>query len=342
MSKYYILQMFNKHVNDIAQKLNEIASNGFTHILISPINISNMDDVTRWWFRYQPLSYNIGSSVIGSYGEIKEFIKLCRDKNIGVLCDVVVNHMGRFQLDITQSSTYDIYGLDKAKCGCDGLLKNITQEEIKKVEERIYSQEGYKYNWAKSDFYTYGDVPDKINGYNITDWNNPDNYRTRWLEGLPDLNDFSENVKKNRRVFMDELAILGFAGLRIDAVKHMQPYAVYDLTKQFVMSATSNVFLSERNIKPFPSSDIVIVCESLSNGSDYDVTYSHYMNVLRTIPIPETNILFYDNINSYRIKDHMTNLINFDVSTSLSTPRLGRNALTYLCNRDIARNFFKQ
>ena len=76
-----------------------------------------MDDAHRWWFRYQPLSYNIGSSVIGSYSEIKEFIKLCRDKNIGVLRDVVVNHMGRFQLDITQTSTYDIYGLDKQNAG---------------------------------------------------------------------------------------------------------------------------------------------------------------------------------------------------------------------------------
>ena len=82
MSKYYILQMFNKHVNDIAQKLNEIASNGFTHILISPINISNMDDVHRWWFRYQPLSYNIGSSVIGSYGEMKEFINYVAIKTL--------------------------------------------------------------------------------------------------------------------------------------------------------------------------------------------------------------------------------------------------------------------
>ena len=45
MAKYVILHMFNKHVNDISQKLNEIASNGFTHILISPITICNMDTV---------------------------------------------------------------------------------------------------------------------------------------------------------------------------------------------------------------------------------------------------------------------------------------------------------
>ena len=104
------------------------------------------------------------------------------------------------------------------------------------------------------------------------------------------------------------------------------------------MTATS-IFLNERNIKPFPASDFLIVSESLSNGSDYDVTYSHYMNALRTIPIPETNILLYDDINYYRFKDHMANLINFDVSTSLNNSHLGRNALTYLCNRDIAHNF---
>ena len=71
MAKYVILHMFNKHVNDISQKLNEIASNGFTHILISPITICNMDTVNKWWFRYQCLSYHVGSSTIGTYAEIK-------------------------------------------------------------------------------------------------------------------------------------------------------------------------------------------------------------------------------------------------------------------------------
>jgi glycosidase len=232
-----------------------------------------------------------------------------------------------------------VYGLDAVKCGCRTSKIQVSQEELKLVEERIHSYDGFKYTWSKSDFYTHGDVPDKLNGYNITDWNDPANYRTRWLVGLPDLNDYSENVKKNRRVFMDELAILGFAGIRIDAVKHMQPQAVFDLTKQFVNSATGDVFKNERHLPPFPTSDIVIICESLSNGSDYDLTYGHYMNALRTLSIPEANILFYDNINYYKLKDHMANLNNFDVSASLNNPNLKQNALNYICNHDIAHNF---
>ena len=113
MSKAYVIHMFNKHVSEITSMLDQIASNGYTHILISPVNICNKG--VEWWYRYQPMSYEIGSSEIGSYDEIKQFIKKCNDRKIKVLCDIVINHMARLGLDITQDSTYDVYGAKKNK-----------------------------------------------------------------------------------------------------------------------------------------------------------------------------------------------------------------------------------
>ena len=62
---------------------------------------------------------------------------------------------------------------------------------------------------------------------------------------------------------MSELAILGFAGIRVDAVKHVQPSAVFDMVSQFINSATGPEFATMRNLPSFKPSEVVVVCESL-------------------------------------------------------------------------------
>ncbi len=333
MSKCYIIHMFNKHVSEITTYLDQIASNGYTRILISPVTLCNSGP--EWWLRYQPLSYEIGSSAIGSYDEIKQFIRKCNDKKIKVICDIVINHMANLRLDITKDSTYDVYGLKKA---IDNV--KVSRNDLDKVNGKIYSADGFSYAWSGGDFYRYGDVRDKLNGYDIANWDDPHNYRTRWLIGLPDLNDYSENVKRNRRVFMNELAILGFAGIRVDAVKHVQPFAIFDMVNQFINSATGSDYASVRNLPSFNPSEVVIVCESLSNGRDYDVIFKSYMNEFSKTKIPASNFLFYDNINQFSIKDMFNNARadSFDVNRSMNNQSLGRNALNYFCDHDIAHN----
>ena len=115
MSKFYVIHMFNKHVSEIASYLEQIASSGYAHILISPVTLCNLGDGNVWWSRYQPLSYEIGSSAIASYDEIKKFIKTCNDMKIKVICDVVINHFENFRLYITKVESYDVYGLIKLR-----------------------------------------------------------------------------------------------------------------------------------------------------------------------------------------------------------------------------------
>ena len=104
---------------------------------------------------------------------------------IKVICDVVINHMANFKLDITKDESYDVYGLIRA-------TERFKQNpDLDNVNKKIYSKDGFSYAWSGSDFNRYGHVSDKFHGYDITDWNDPTNYRTRWLLGLPDLSDFS-------------------------------------------------------------------------------------------------------------------------------------------------------
>ena len=139
---------------------------------------------------------------------------------------------------------------------------------------------------------------------------------------------------------MNELAILGFAGLRVDAVKHVQPFAIFDMVNQFMNSATGTDYVTVRNLQPFKPSDVVILCEALSNGRDYDVNFKSYMFELAKTKLPSTNILFYDNINQGSIKDLFNNLNadSFNVNKSMINQNLGQNALNYLCNHDVAHN----
>ncbi len=139
---------------------------------------------------------------------------------------------------------------------------------------------------------------------------------------------------------MNELAILGFAGIRVDAVKHVQPFAIFDMVNQFVNSATGSEYTSVRNLPSFNPSEVVVVCESLSNGRDYDVIFKSYMNEFSKTKIPASNFLFYDNINQFSIEDMFNNARadSFDVNRSMINQSLGRNALNYLCNHDIAHN----
>ena len=90
MSKFYIIHMFNKHVSEIASYLEQIASNGYAHIQISPVTLCKLVDGNVWWSRYQPLSYEIGSSAICFYDEIKNSLKSAT--------------IGKLRLSVTSSS----------------------------------------------------------------------------------------------------------------------------------------------------------------------------------------------------------------------------------------------
>ncbi len=53
--------------------------------------------------------------------------KKCNDRKIKVLCDIVINHMARLGLDITQDSTYDVYGAKKQGSDLINVLSMIMQ-----------------------------------------------------------------------------------------------------------------------------------------------------------------------------------------------------------------------
>lgn len=87
-----ILHMFQYPIRDIIKFLPEIKTQGFTDIQISPIQPLKQDD-GPWWILYQPISFSIGNTMIGNKDELIDLCTKARDYGIGIICDVICNHM---------------------------------------------------------------------------------------------------------------------------------------------------------------------------------------------------------------------------------------------------------
>lgn len=75
--------------------------------------------------------------------------------------------------------------------------------------------------YSSSDFNGRGEC--NTENLNIKDYGNKHEVRNCRLDGLADLNQGRDNVRKNMKKYMNRLISKGVAGFRIDAAKHMWP-----------------------------------------------------------------------------------------------------------------------
>lgn len=61
MKKDRILHLFQMNIEDIINNLNEIKNNGWTSVLITPVQPSKEEDNTAWYMRYQIINLTIGN-----------------------------------------------------------------------------------------------------------------------------------------------------------------------------------------------------------------------------------------------------------------------------------------
>lgn len=100
-----IYHAFDMKFNEVKTKLRELKDNGVTHIQLSPIQEcrteigqvllkkkNKTEDKQVWWLAYQPYSYKIGN-VYGTEEEFKELIKECKENNLELIIDIVINHI---------------------------------------------------------------------------------------------------------------------------------------------------------------------------------------------------------------------------------------------------------
>ncbi|KAF7297683.1 Alpha-amylase [Mycena kentingensis (nom. inval.)] len=180
-----IVQLFEWPWDSVAQECTSfLGPFGYGYAQVSPV----AEHITgpTWWTDYQPVSYNI-TSKRGSRAEFASMVQTCADAGVGVIADVVLNHMTG---------------------GGEGV--GIGGSPWAKYKTVIYDESNFHYCAGTT-------------GADIADFNNVTQVRTCELSGLADLAQEQEAVQTKMVAFLKDLVSLGVSGFRVDAARHMDP-----------------------------------------------------------------------------------------------------------------------
>ena len=188
-----ILNMFEWTWTSIAAECaGNLSGSGYNYIQTSPpqehILGSDASDQDAWYIHYQPVSYKLESR-LGTRAEYANMVATCNDNGIGVIADVVINHMA------AGSSTETRYGWDGSE-----------------YRQFYYPDAGYD----ASDFHNTGS-----NYCEIDNYQDRNEVQTCHLVGLNDLDTSQTDVRETIAAYLNDLTSLGVAGFRVDAAKHI-------------------------------------------------------------------------------------------------------------------------
>jgi len=91
-----IFQAFNWKLKDVTDNVPMIASQNFTHVLISPIQ--KCKEGLEWWTLYQPVDFIIGNRT-GTKEDLITLATTCRKYGIELMVDVVFAHVSNLSAE---------------------------------------------------------------------------------------------------------------------------------------------------------------------------------------------------------------------------------------------------
>ena len=230
-----ILQCFCWSYNEIMEYLPTIASQGFTAIQTSPVQVckeSTVDELGNgknakgvWWAYYQPAAFTIDDTGTNAMGTPEEFQQMCtmaHQYGVKVLVDVVANHLGnQWVADCLCERAYyyewEIAGMSgpanpDAQPGESGYIP-YTGEYWK-------FQNGDTSTVPVIDTYYYADTL-KFHPYQVQDGDQAGNV-TQGNIGMMDLDTSDPVVQDAVADYLEELISYGVDGFRFDAAKHIE------------------------------------------------------------------------------------------------------------------------
>lgn len=177
-----IIQMFEWNWNSLATECTQfIGPAGYGYVQVSPPT----DHITgdQWYTDYQPVSYEL-TSKRGTPAEFASMVSTCAAAGVGVIADVVWNHMTAGSGTSIAGNTYTHYNYPAVP-------------------------------YTQSDFHAACDQDDYTNATNVWDCQ---------LDGLADLaTDTSSNVRTQETAYGNNLISNGVKGFRLDSAKSMNP-----------------------------------------------------------------------------------------------------------------------
>eukprot|EP00884_Botryococcus_braunii_P015800 jgi/Botrbrau1/2903/Bobra.0036s0044.1 len=190
-----MVHLFEWRWDDIEKECVEVLGPaGYKAVQVSP----PQEDVkgNQWWTRYQPVSYQIFSRS-GDRAAFEKMVKTCYDNGVDIVVDGVLNHMangeGRGRSNTPYGKRY-FPSMYSSTCG------DFHHNTPECANNCIASDDTNAWNLQNCDLGTQGD-----------------------MRGLPDLRTGSPYVQSQLAGYLNDLASLGVAGMRLDAAKHIYP-----------------------------------------------------------------------------------------------------------------------
>ena len=241
------LHCWNWSFKNIEEKLDIIASLGYTSIQTSPIQLAKQPTVlpdkgfptNDWWVYYQPAGFeidNTGTSALGTKADFESMCKAAHEKGIKVIVDVVANHMAN------------------TETGTNGLAETIIED-------------------LKNDPDCWHDITKNTNDYSsrleVTQY---------CMTSLPDLNTANDKVQTYVLNYLKECIDAGADGFRFDAVKHIETPDDGDLASDFwptVIDGAKEYAQTSRGIELYCYGELL----DGPGGSITPASYTKYMSV---------------------------------------------------------------
>ena len=230
-----IIELFGWPYEDIEKECDFISKAGYLGVKVFPPQESILSyttvengELNPWYFVYQPVSYKLNSRQ-GTRQQLKKMINTCRQKNVRVYADAVVNHMTGSGNDMFPDHRNPAGGSCIHWPNKNGSFNSPWYThgfQFKNVEftDRRPSLE-------------YPAVPYDISHFHcersLSSWNDPFALNFGWLVGLSDLNTENDYVRRRIADYFVELLSIGFSGFRIDAAKHISPSNLAAIFKLF-------------------------------------------------------------------------------------------------------------
>lgn len=211
-----VIQLFNWPFNAIRDEVCDLGQMGFSHIHVSPPQLSNPS--TAWWGRYQPTDFRTIDGPLGNAGDFEDMAATAEDCGVTIIADVVLNHMANLGLE--GGDLYYPPGCDRNQALNSGGNSCLVAPSNFHNEECIF-------DYGNHCAVMYGRICGGGGDRGLPD------LATGYCEpgGFLDIHsrNYDPHVFGVAKEYLLRLEALGAGGFRLDAAKHMHPAFVYDL-----------------------------------------------------------------------------------------------------------------
>ncbi|WAQ82977.1 hypothetical protein PtA15_3A343 [Puccinia triticina] len=201
------VQLFQWRYPDVGTECETfLGPNGYRFVQVSPPQ--EHIEGPQWWTDYQPVSYRIGSKR-GSEAEFDAMVQRCTSAGVGVIVDVVLNHMSA----------------------------GSTTEYRRGSAGSSYRKYDYPNLYTRNNFHKCR----KRGNLEISNYKDRYEVQNCELVGLADLKTSQRHVQTQLKNYLTSLVDKGVAGFRIDAAKHIPACDLLDILKLFSVRVVQEV-----------------------------------------------------------------------------------------------------